>query len=140
MDSFNNVKQWLQEIDRYATEGVNKLLVGNKSDMSDKKVVEYTMAKVRWRDSDERLHLCSLYNRSLPTASEFPSSRHPLRMLPMSNKHFSQWPARSRSAWEPLPSTTSPQCKLDRVKVYNLDPRVDAVKGDRASSQRQMAQ
>ena len=46
MDSFNNVKQWLQEIDRYATEGVNKLLVGNKSDMSDKKVVEYTVAKV----------------------------------------------------------------------------------------------
>jgi len=47
MDSFNNVKQWLQEIDRYATEGVNKLLVGNKSDMSDKKVVEYQVAKVR---------------------------------------------------------------------------------------------
>ncbi|KAI6248905.1 GTP-binding protein ypt1 [Erysiphe necator] len=45
MDSFNNVKQWLQEIDRYATEGVNKLLVGNKSDISDKKVVEYTVAK-----------------------------------------------------------------------------------------------
>ncbi|QSZ33767.1 hypothetical protein DSL72_005338 [Monilinia vaccinii-corymbosi] len=45
MDSFNNVKQWLQEIDRYATEGVNKLLVGNKSDMSDKKVVDYTVAK-----------------------------------------------------------------------------------------------
>ena len=51
MDSFNNVKQWLQEIDRYATEGVNKLLVGNKSDMSDKKVVEYTVAKVRIRSS-----------------------------------------------------------------------------------------
>jgi Ras-related protein Rab-1A len=47
MDSFNNVKQWLQEIDRYATEGVNKLLVGNKSDMSDKKVVDYQVAKVR---------------------------------------------------------------------------------------------
>ncbi len=47
MDSFNNVKQWLQEIDRYATEGVNKLLVGNKSDMADKKVVEYTVAKVQ---------------------------------------------------------------------------------------------
>lgn len=47
MDSFNNVKQWLQEIDRYATEGVNKLLVGNKSDMADKKVVDYQVAKVR---------------------------------------------------------------------------------------------
>src|ERR1700733_10169300 len=55
MDSFNNVKQWLQEIDRYATEGVNKLLVGNKSDMSDKKVVEYTMAKVQWQDADKQL-------------------------------------------------------------------------------------
>lgn len=45
-DSFNNVKQWMQEIDRYAAEGVNKLLVGNKSDLTDKKVVEYTEAKV----------------------------------------------------------------------------------------------
>lgn len=55
MDSFNNVKQWLQEIDRYATEGVNKLLVGNKSDMADKKVVDYTVAKVRFhRQSRDR--------------------------------------------------------------------------------------
>ncbi|KAF7728601.1 GTP-binding protein of the rab [Apophysomyces ossiformis] len=44
-DSFNNVKQWLQEIDRYAAEGVNKLLVGNKSDLTDKKVVETETAK-----------------------------------------------------------------------------------------------
>lgn len=44
-DTFANVKQWLQEIDRYATEGVNKLLVGNKSDLTNKKVVEYSVAK-----------------------------------------------------------------------------------------------
>ncbi|PWN36675.1 GTP-binding protein ypt1 [Meira miltonrushii] len=44
-DTFANVKQWLQEIDRYATEGVNKLLVGNKSDLTNKKVVEYNVAK-----------------------------------------------------------------------------------------------
>eukprot|EP01086_Lenisia_limosa_P018271 TRINITY_DN9995_c0_g1_i1.p1 TRINITY_DN9995_c0_g1~~TRINITY_DN9995_c0_g1_i1.p1 ORF type:complete len:201 (-),score=68.93 TRINITY_DN9995_c0_g1_i1:137-739(-) len=44
-DSFNNVKQWLQEIDRYAAENVNKLLVGNKSDLASKKVVESTTAK-----------------------------------------------------------------------------------------------
>ncbi|KAH9981535.1 GTP-binding protein ypt1 [Lactifluus volemus] len=37
-DTFTNVKQWLQEIDRYASEGVNKLLVGNKSDLTSKKV------------------------------------------------------------------------------------------------------
>ncbi|CAG8519380.1 15501_t:CDS:2 [Acaulospora colombiana] len=36
-DTFTNVKQWLQEIDRYACEGVNKLLVGNKSDLQNKK-------------------------------------------------------------------------------------------------------
>ena len=46
-DTFSNVKQWLQEIDRYASEGVNKLLVGNKSDLTSKKVVEYGAAKVR---------------------------------------------------------------------------------------------
>jgi len=45
IDSFNNVKQWLQEIDRYASENVNKLLVGNKSDLVNKKVVEFTAAK-----------------------------------------------------------------------------------------------
>lgn len=38
-DSFNNVKQWLHEIDRYACENVNKLLVGNKSDLSTKRMV-----------------------------------------------------------------------------------------------------
>jgi Ras-related protein Rab-1A len=46
-DTFSNVKQWLQEIDRYASEGVDKLLVGNKSDLTSKKVVEYSVAKVR---------------------------------------------------------------------------------------------
>ena len=63
MDSFNNVKQWLQEIDRYATEGVNKLLVGNKSDMTDKKVVEYTVAKVRFPPSTS--HFSPLQQRAV---------------------------------------------------------------------------
>ena len=48
-ESFNNVKQWLNEIDRYASENVNKLLVGNKSDLTSKKVVDYATAKVRTR-------------------------------------------------------------------------------------------
>ncbi len=44
-DTFKNIKIWLQEIDRYASEGVNKLLVGNKSDMVSKRAVEYESAK-----------------------------------------------------------------------------------------------
>ena len=44
-ESFNNVKQWLHEIDRYACDNVNKLLVGNKCDLTNKKVVDYATAK-----------------------------------------------------------------------------------------------
>ena len=44
-ESFDNVKQWLNEIDRYACENVNKLLVGNKSDLEAKRQVETEEAK-----------------------------------------------------------------------------------------------
>lgn len=44
-ESFANVKQWLNEIDRYATDNVNKLLVGNKCDLTSKKVVDRSTAE-----------------------------------------------------------------------------------------------
>ncbi|XP_013597716.1 PREDICTED: ras-related protein RABD2b-like isoform X1 [Brassica oleracea var. oleracea] len=44
-ESFNNVKQWLNEIDRYASESVNKLLVGNKNDLTSQKVVSTETAQ-----------------------------------------------------------------------------------------------
>jgi len=45
MESFQNVTAWLHEIDRYASAGVNKLLVGNKSDLAAKRQVTYEQAK-----------------------------------------------------------------------------------------------
>lgn len=53
-ESYSNIKQWLQEIDRYANENVNKLLVGNKCDLTTKKVVDYTTAKVSTRTESQK--------------------------------------------------------------------------------------
>lgn len=55
-ESFNNVKQWLHEIDRYACENVNKLLVGNKIDLAapDKKRVVTTE---QGKEFSEELHI-----------------------------------------------------------------------------------
>jgi len=44
-ESFDNVRQWLFEIDRYASETVCKLLVGNKMDLKNKRAVEYEQGK-----------------------------------------------------------------------------------------------
>ena len=44
-ETFKHVKTWLDEIDRYASENVNKLLVGNKSDLTPKRQVDTSVAK-----------------------------------------------------------------------------------------------
>ena len=84
-ESFTNVKQWLGEIDRYAAENVNKLLVGNKSDLVNKKVVEFTAAKVRTAAGwpGRQCHRCDAWmaplaavsNRASPPASGVRSVR-----------------------------------------------------------------
>lgn len=86
------MKQWLQEIDRYASENVNKLLVGNKSDLTTKKVVDNTTAKVSGRAGlpgrlgDCLSRLASLLSsplvRSLQTLWASPSWRRVPRTLP----------------------------------------------------------
>lgn len=53
------MKQWLEEIDRYACENVSKLLVGNKCDLSSKKVVDFTTAKVSSRLMQIHGEVCS---------------------------------------------------------------------------------
>lgn len=44
-DSFMNVGNWMNEITKYASDNVNKLLVGNKSDLTDRRAVTYDEAK-----------------------------------------------------------------------------------------------
>jgi len=43
--TFNNTKTWLGEIDRYACQSVNKIICGNKIDLSAKRVVPTETAK-----------------------------------------------------------------------------------------------
>ena len=43
-ESFDNVRQWLFEIDREANESVCKLLVGNKCDIKNRRAVEFQVS------------------------------------------------------------------------------------------------
>jgi len=43
-ESFDHVNEWLNEVNRYASEDTCKLLVGNKSDKVNEKVVDYDTA------------------------------------------------------------------------------------------------
>ena len=43
--TFRGVEGWFQEIERYACENVNKMLIGNKCDDIEKRVVDYNVAK-----------------------------------------------------------------------------------------------
>jgi len=38
--SFGNIRNWIRNIEQHATESVNKMLIGNKCDLVDKRVVE----------------------------------------------------------------------------------------------------
>ncbi len=38
-ESFNNVRNWVRQIELHASSNVEKMLIGNKADMADKKVI-----------------------------------------------------------------------------------------------------
>ena len=40
LESYNNLKQWMHKADRYASENVCKLVVGNKIDLQGKRAIE----------------------------------------------------------------------------------------------------
>lgn len=37
--SFNNIRNWIRNIEQHASEGVDRILVGNKCDMHDRKLI-----------------------------------------------------------------------------------------------------
>eukprot|EP01133_Synstelium_polycarpum_P006162 gene6162-7134_t len=43
--SFGNIRNWIRNIEQHATESVNKMLIGNKCDLPEKKVVDSTRGK-----------------------------------------------------------------------------------------------
>lgn len=45
MESFNNIKMWIKEIEKFAGNEVCKILVGNKCDLVNRRVVEHNTAK-----------------------------------------------------------------------------------------------
>ena len=45
METFEHVKRWLEDINKYAKENVFKFLIGNKSDLVQKRQVSYSDAR-----------------------------------------------------------------------------------------------
>jgi Ras-related protein Rab-8A len=43
--TFSNIRNWIRNIEQHATESVNKMLIGNKCDMEDEKVVDAARGK-----------------------------------------------------------------------------------------------
>lgn len=43
--SFNNLKNWIQEIEQYSSENFSKMIVGNKCDLNTRRVVETEAAR-----------------------------------------------------------------------------------------------
>jgi len=43
--SFNNIRNWMKNIEEHASDNVNKILVGNKSDVEAKRAIPYAVGK-----------------------------------------------------------------------------------------------
>ena len=44
--SFLSIRNWIANIDQFASEGVNRILIGNKCDMTTRRVIEYSAGKM----------------------------------------------------------------------------------------------
>ena len=89
-ESFEHVNDWLSEVNRYASEGTCKLLVGNKSDKGDK-VVSSEKARVSTDPKYISFILFKIYiNRPSLIVLVFHSLRHQQKMHQMLKRHSLQ--------------------------------------------------
>ena len=44
-DSFAKVSEWMNEVDKHASENISRILIGNKKDLEDQRQVPYSEAK-----------------------------------------------------------------------------------------------
>lgn len=106
-ESFDNVKQWLNEIDRYACEKVNTLLVGNKSDLTTKKVVSFEAAK-EFADSVNMEFLETSAKNATNVEKAF------MAMAQQIKKRMAAQPLASGTGTGPGPITDLPGKQLDK--------------------------
>ena len=69
--SFNNIRLWIKNIEQNASDNVNKLLIGNKCDMSDKKVATQSIPLTRMRGLSRLIALAGLIGMALSTSLQW---------------------------------------------------------------------
>lgn len=96
------MKQWLEEIDRYACENVSRLLVGNKSDVISRKVVDVATAQVTEQPNINRVMTKAAQVISI-TYPPPPTPSAPVRTwLHLSRSHFWRPVLRALIMWSEL--------------------------------------
>jgi Ras-related protein Rab-8A len=62
MRTFDNIRNWMKSIEQHASESVDRILVGNKCDLSEKRVVSTEMGKALADEYGIKFFECSAKN------------------------------------------------------------------------------
>lgn len=88
-DSFRHIHDWLQEVNRYAAETTSKLLVGNKADLNDQRVISFDKGKAL----AEELHIPFMEASALDATNVQAAFEHITRSLLSKNHPAAASPA-----------------------------------------------
>lgn len=62
MRTFDNIRNWMKSIEQHASESVDRILVGNKCDLNEKRVVSTEMGKALADEYSIKFFECSAKN------------------------------------------------------------------------------